>query len=266
MATSSSRAFVSNESELAKSFNEDVVERHAKHFLGLIAAHIGSRDAPVRALDLMCGTGYATVPLLEKLPPGSSVVALSDDRFSLKQFHQVLTADHRQQIFPRKETLERLPFADETFDLIWGAYPTRMVGNLETLLRHAVRILRPGGQLMLCVPLQGSFLALRQAFGAQETTSMQRMIAEATQLQTSDAWAQLLESVGLTQVEVDISSHTLEAVPPLSKDRLLARHLVPLWLGGVPSPTTDATLDAVVTDAIQIEVHLGCVAGRRAPS
>ena len=105
---------MSHESELARTFDDVVVDRHARHFVQLLLDTVPDVSGPVRVLDLACGTGYGTLPLLEALPEGSSIVALSDDRFSLKQLHTRLDAGLRRTLFPRKENLERLPFADQT--------------------------------------------------------------------------------------------------------------------------------------------------------
>ena len=254
---------LSTESELARSFNSDVVERHARPFVELLERTMDWPTEPVRCLDLACGTGYATLPLLGKLAPESTIVAISDDRFALKELHKALDADLRVRVYPRKENPSRLPFAAGVFDLVWGIYPTQPVEPAETVLRRALRVLRPGGQLAIAVPLQGSFLELIQGIGLRDSDAIQRVIAEATQLDSLDGWQQLLRKCGGVDVRADTATFTLRAEPPLSQDRLLSRHLLPLWLGETANDATDQLLDSTFAEPLDVVVRLGCIHGRR---
>lgn len=256
----------STDLELARSFNEDVVERYARHFVEFLLESIEIPSHPVRALDLACGTGYGTLPILEALPEGSTVVALSDDRFRLKEFHQVLRPELRRKIFPRKENLERLPFAKSTFDMVWGCYPTGLPEQIKPVLLQGLRVLRPGGQLALCVPLRGSFLELMQALSsaasADSSHTIQRLVADTTHLSDADEWSKLLIQCG-GKAEIETKRLEITVETPASKDRLIAHHLRAMWLGGSGSTEIEPLLDAAIKEPLSVTVHLGCIRAER---
>jgi len=253
--------------ELARTFNEDVVERYARHFVELLIACLPEPQADIRMLDLACGTGFGTFPMSERLPEGSTVVALSDDRFELKELHRQLTPELRTRIFPHKEAAKRLPFADGVFDLVCACLPNRLWEPLRPVIREALRVVRPGGDFAVCVPLNGSFLELQAALGSSdqddEQLAMQRMMAEITQLADAEEWVRLVERSGGVDTEVKRASVELEIVPPASKDRLIARHVLPLWLGEKRSEKTDQTLDGAVTEPLKTTIHIGCIVAKR---
>ncbi len=253
--------------ELARSFNADVVERYGRRFVEFLVESLEIPSHPVRALDIACGTGYGTLPIFAALPEGSTVVALSDDRFRLKEFHKVLEPKLRRAIFPRKENLQRLPFAKATFDLVWACYPTHLPTEIKPVLLQALRVLRPGGQLLLCVPLRSSFLELMQALGsaasADSSHTIQRLVADTTHLNDADEWSKLLIQCGGTTVGVERTRLEIEIEPPASKDRLIVQHLRTMWLGGSGSTEIEPLLDAAIAEPLSVTVHVGCVRAQR---
>lgn len=258
---------MSIESELAKTFDEDVVDRYGRRFVQLLAGVCGEVSAPVKALDLLCGTGHGTLQLADVLPEGSTVVALSDDRFSLKRFHDKLSPQRRRSIFPRKENLQRLPFADNTLDLVWGCFATQVPQPLRPVLRQATRVLRPGGKLHFAAPLQGSLLELMDLVSEanrDRELSLPRLLGESGQLVSGEEWTQLLEAVGAKDVRLERSTFKLLIEPPPSKDRLIARHLTGLWLGQTGWKESDQWLDCAVTQPLETTVHVALISATKA--
>lgn len=52
---------------------------------------------------------------------------------------------------------EKLPFADNSFDLVASFYTLEHVRNVEKVIKEAVRVLKPGGNLFFEIPNYGSF-------------------------------------------------------------------------------------------------------------
>lgn len=258
----------STESELARTFNEDVVERYARHFIEHLIATLRIPDDEARLLDLACGTGFGTIPLLDALPESSIIVALSDDRFVLKEFHRVLDGRLRARIFPRKENLSRLPFADATFDLACACLPCRLWEPPQPVLREVFRVLRPGGAFAVCVPLRGSFFELQGAIcssgDGDDQLAMQRVLAQSTRLADADEWLKLISRSGGSDVRLKRSTFKLIIEPPASKDRLIALHLLPLWLSEGEKKSPAEALDTAILEPLKVTVHVGCIAARRA--
>jgi predicted O-methyltransferase YrrM len=78
------------------------------------------RAAPLKVADIGCGTGASTLVLASKLP-NASITAV--DLFP--EFLEILvkhagTAGCADRIETRAESMDSLPFAEESFDLIWS--------------------------------------------------------------------------------------------------------------------------------------------------
>jgi demethylmenaquinone methyltransferase/2-methoxy-6-polyprenyl-1,4-benzoquinol methylase len=94
-----------------------------------------------RVLDLCCGTGDV-VRLFER--EGGRVVGLDFSGPMLEQ------AQERQlsAAFLRGDAL-RLPFRDESFDIVTISYGLRNLADVEAGLREMRRVTRPGGRLLV---------------------------------------------------------------------------------------------------------------------
>jgi demethylmenaquinone methyltransferase / 2-methoxy-6-polyprenyl-1,4-benzoquinol methylase len=105
-----------------------------------------ARPAPAdQALDLCCGTGDVTFALERA---GCVVVGLD---FSAPMLE---VARARRQRGGLRASLLRgdalvLPFADDQFDMVTISYGLRNVADFEGALREMVRVLRPGGRLLV---------------------------------------------------------------------------------------------------------------------
>jgi SAM-dependent methyltransferase len=96
-------------------------------------------------LEIGAGTGYFTLNLLRRgivdeataidISPGM-LDALQETAGELGLAVETVAAD-----------AERLPFADESFDLVLGHAVLHHIPDLETALRECARVLRPGGTL-----------------------------------------------------------------------------------------------------------------------
>jgi len=109
------------------------------------------------ALDLCCGTGDLSFALRQR---GNARIVGAD--FS----HTMLLRARRKALeangVARVEFLEadalRLPFADQTFDLVTTAFGFRNLANYQEGLRETRRVLKPGGALAIlefCEPAAG---------------------------------------------------------------------------------------------------------------
>jgi SAM-dependent methyltransferase len=100
-----------------------------------------------RVLDLGCGHGMAGVILARR---GASVTALDLSLGYVREAYQRAQANGTRIQFVQAAG-ERLPFADETFDGIWGS---AILHHLEPrrAARELRRVLRPRGVAVFCEP------------------------------------------------------------------------------------------------------------------
>lgn len=107
----------------------------------------GDREWPYeRALELGCGTGFFLLNLMQAglartgsvtdLSPGMVQVALRNaERLGLDVDGRVADA-------------ERIPFDDDTFDVVVGHAVLHHIPDVEQALREVLRVLKPGGRFV----------------------------------------------------------------------------------------------------------------------
>lgn len=110
-----------------------------------------ARPAPaLRALDLCCGTGDVAFALADA---GANTTGLD---FSLPML--AVAEDKRQKAKGKREFENlnfmqgdalKLPFAENTFDLVTTSYGLRNLASVEAGLREMVRVAKPGGTILV---------------------------------------------------------------------------------------------------------------------
>ncbi len=102
---------------------------------------LGRSDATV--LDLCCGTGDMTFALRRRARPTLKLIGAD---FA----HAMLTRAGQKSVGTSLRWVEadalRLPFADESFDLVTAAFGFRNLADYDAGLREILRVLKPGGQ------------------------------------------------------------------------------------------------------------------------
>jgi demethylmenaquinone methyltransferase / 2-methoxy-6-polyprenyl-1,4-benzoquinol methylase len=102
-----------------------------------------------RALDVCCGTGDIAFALAEK---GAEVVGLDFTEGMLARAEQRragLPADRdKNAVRFMQGDAERLPFPDNSFDIVTMGYGLRNLKSWETGLREMFRVARPGGRVV----------------------------------------------------------------------------------------------------------------------
>ncbi|WP_394738923.1 methyltransferase domain-containing protein [Natronococcus roseus] len=99
-------------------------------------------------LDVGCGTGFATEGLLEHV---DEVYAVDQSEHQLEQAYAKLGKRAPPVHFHRGDA-ERLPFATDTFDVVWSSGSIEYWPNPILALREFRRVLKPGGQVLVVGP------------------------------------------------------------------------------------------------------------------
>jgi len=99
------------------------------------------RPGDRRALDVACGTGDLTMALRSAGGQSCQVVGID---FCIPMLRRA--SDKSRLPFAAADGL-RLPFPDDTFDVVTIGFGLRNMASLETGLRELRRVLRPGGRL-----------------------------------------------------------------------------------------------------------------------
>ncbi|WP_276299433.1 methyltransferase domain-containing protein [Halorussus lipolyticus] len=100
-----------------------------------------------RVLDVGCGTGFATEGLLEHT---QNVHGLDQSVHQLEKAWDKL-GKHDPVSFYRGDA-ERLPFEDDSFDVVWSSGSIEYWPNPVAALRDMRRVVKPGGQVLVVGP------------------------------------------------------------------------------------------------------------------
>lgn len=128
--------------------------------------------APKAILDVATGTGDFALLAADRLHPDTIVgVDISDGMMSIAK-DKVETRNHRynaNQIPPtvitfQHEDCESLSFPDNTFDVVMSSYGVRNFAHLDRCLSEMLRVLRPGGHLLIVELSAPRHFPMRQLF------------------------------------------------------------------------------------------------------
>lgn len=120
--------------------------------------------APKRLLDVATGTGDFALLAMERLQLESLLgVDLSEGMLRVAR-EKAERAGWNDRIEMRRADCMELDLADESFDAVTVAYGVRNFENLDRGLREMLRVLRPGGRLVIieltspvCFPMKQLF-------------------------------------------------------------------------------------------------------------
>jgi len=98
-------------------------------------------------VDIGCGTGFATAGLLEHV---DTVYGLDQSPHQLSKAYQKF-GKHGDVRFHMGDA-ERLPFKDDTFDVVWSSGSIEYWPNPVDALEECRRIAKPGGQVLIVGP------------------------------------------------------------------------------------------------------------------
>ncbi len=99
-------------------------------------------------LDVGCGTGFATEGLLEKV---DTVYGLDQSEHQLEKAYAKFGKRGPPVHFHRGDA-ERLPFATNSFDIIWSSGSIEYWPDPVRALREFRRVVKPGGQVLVVGP------------------------------------------------------------------------------------------------------------------
>jgi len=105
---------------------------------------IGPED---RVLDVGCGTGFATEALLERT---EHVHGLDQSAHQLQRAYAKFGTRGPVRFY--RGDAERLPFADDSFDVVWSSGSIEYWPNPVDALAELRRVCRPGGQVLVVGP------------------------------------------------------------------------------------------------------------------
>lgn len=104
----------------------------------------------MRVLDMACGDGVYSVWIAQRIGEQGQVVGVDVDPayLAVAQKHAA-SSDARERIRFETGSIDRLPFADNTFDLVWCAHSLYSLPDPIAALRELRRVVQPGGRVII---------------------------------------------------------------------------------------------------------------------
>lgn len=111
---------------------------------------IADKKEATDILDIACGTGDFSIAIAKKMPQGSHVTGLDLSEGMLAVMKEkVEKLGLTDKISMIQGDCENLPFADNRFDRVSVAFGVRNFENREKGLTEMLRVLKPGGRLVI---------------------------------------------------------------------------------------------------------------------
>ncbi|MDP2950710.1 MAG: class I SAM-dependent methyltransferase [Chloroflexota bacterium] len=109
-------------------------------------------------LDLACGTGLNFPHIIERVGPQGRIVGVDLTRAMLKQARRKLARHRWNGVALVEGDAASLPLASESCDAVLCSFGMVIIPDYRRAIVEAVRVLRPGGRLVLLEPKRGSAL------------------------------------------------------------------------------------------------------------
>ena len=134
-----------------------ICERLLEELAATAAAGPDTPDNPASILDAGCGTGYGAAQLRKRWP---------EARITGIDFAPSMLALARKEVdCCQVADIEKLPFAQESFDLWWSSLSIQWC-KAHTVFREAARVLVPSGRIAFSTLCPDTFAELRTAFAS----------------------------------------------------------------------------------------------------
>jgi SAM-dependent methyltransferase len=188
-------------------FETSVVPRYLAYF-GSLAAEMLQPCEPAQIAHLGCRTGYPDAVIADKVPQSSFVgVDASIHAIELALAKASLHEEMRATYQLGEGVRTGLP--DAAFTHALAVHPICDAEGRAQLLAELRRVLLPGGQAILSIPLRGSFPELndmiREFALRQDLPDLSKAVDNAAATRpTIETVAEEFESAGLTDIDVDV--------------------------------------------------------------
>ena len=115
------------------------------------AADMAALSPGNRALDVATGTGDLALELAQRVSPGGEIVAtdFSERMLELARAKASVRSVQGTEVVIRPANALDLPFGDGEFDAATVGFGARNFSDLEQGLREMVRVVRPGGRVVV---------------------------------------------------------------------------------------------------------------------
>jgi len=152
------------EQRFARAIDREVAPLWHDRFARMAYRHL-PRGADAFTLDVHCGPGRTTFELLERLGDGARVLALEPDA-ALRNLAKVrMRPEWKGRVYLKDGALTDVAgMAAATYDLVLANLVLGDVHGFEESLRELLRVTKPGGHVLVTLPLAGTWAEVEDLF------------------------------------------------------------------------------------------------------
>jgi SAM-dependent methyltransferase len=205
-----------------------------------------------RVLDVACGTGIVARTVAGRVGPAGAVVAIDLNPGMLSVARSVVLTESRPgaSVQLREASAEKLPFPDESFDVVCCQLGLQFFADRAAALREMRRVLGAQGRLALMV-----WRGIHESPGFDVLAeSLERHIGQAAAaimrapfaLSDADELGSLVRGAGFQNVAIQ---QRVGAVRFPSVEKFLLSYIAGSPLAGPVSQAGDAAREALIADA-----------------
>ena len=151
-------------------------------------------------LDLGCGTGINTKLIAAVLSGDNAQVTGCDLAFDMTLKTRAAT---RNQVDCIQADAEQIPFAQDSFSLVYSNLMLQWIDDLTVPLKEIGRVLKPGGELLFTTLLDGTLFELKNAWAGIDNDNHVNRFSELSEV------TQALDNSGF-EYQVDVQSIVLD--------------------------------------------------------
>ncbi len=201
---------------LAEVWDEEIEPTFARRHSELLLEHLVLPPRP-QVLVAGCSTGAIIPALLRRMSNRTQgrVIALEARGPLLAKARSRVEEYDRRRVFLRGESIRKLRFAANVFDVVLSSLSWLELPEPGVALEEFYRVLIPGGEVALSLPLSGTLQEVYDLFDEvtlkYELPEVHRQLEEQRRRRhpETDAAKSLLEGVGFREVEVTSKEHEL---------------------------------------------------------
>ncbi|MGK0223104.1 MAG: SAM-dependent methyltransferase [Limisphaerales bacterium] len=164
-----------------------------------IAIELGEITSDSRVLDVGCGPGLLSESLSKH---AASVEGIDFSETMIEQARRLRSGATFQVA-----NAEALPFAGEDFDVVVCCYASHHFARPETVYTELLRVLKPGGRVVVLHPIQAEnaafgaiFRTLGDVFPPEKMETFPELGGPLFEVETPEPYIELLRNCGFTDV------------------------------------------------------------------
>ncbi|MBI5542145.1 MAG: class I SAM-dependent methyltransferase [Bacteroidia bacterium] len=169
-------------------------------------------DGTKKLLDVGCGIGNPAAYLHKKF--NCTVDGISNSKNGISAANKMAQSENISQKvkFHFRDAIDN-QFSENSFDVVWIMEMSHLIDDKQKLINEAFRVLKPGGQMVLCDLTFNKYPTAKEIFEWQNSLKILEKVFGKARLDTLEFYEELLKTSGFNKIEKeDISKNVIPTI------------------------------------------------------